>query len=181
MAEPRVLIAKYLRWLPWCWCSPPLPLADIPILGKLRIPRVSTLHVSKSPHHEPSPAWKNGWQKRTVPSARTERRRAGIRTHRSLFRIRLENLYAIYICFDREPQRRRARLSRREDVFDDAFVELMLDTFNDHRHAYAFLCEPARSAGRCIVDRSPGTIVRFRQCRLTPSGNSAGRVLTADT
>ncbi len=49
-----------------------------------------------------------------------------------------KNLYAIFICFDRQPHKIRARLSRREDVFDDDTVELMLDTFHDHRRAYAF-------------------------------------------
>ncbi len=49
-----------------------------------------------------------------------------------------KNLYAIFICFDNEPHNIRARLSRREDVFDDDTVELMLDTFHDHRRAYAF-------------------------------------------
>ncbi len=49
-----------------------------------------------------------------------------------------KNRYAIFICFDSEPQKIRARLSRREDVFDDDTVELMLDTFHDHRRAYAF-------------------------------------------
>jgi hypothetical protein len=50
-----------------------------------------------------------------------------------------KNLYVIFICFDREPQKVRARLSHREDVFDDDAVEVMLDTFHDHRRAYAFL------------------------------------------
>ncbi len=49
-----------------------------------------------------------------------------------------KNLYAIFICFDNDPQKIRARLSRREDVFDDDTVEVMLDTFHDHRRAYAF-------------------------------------------
>jgi uncharacterized protein DUF5916 len=49
-----------------------------------------------------------------------------------------KNLYAIFICFDNQPHHIRARLSRREDVFDDDTVELMLDTFHDHRRAYAF-------------------------------------------
>ena len=49
-----------------------------------------------------------------------------------------KNLYVIFICFDSEPQKLRARLSRREDIFDDDTVEIILDTFHDHRHAYAF-------------------------------------------
>ena len=40
------------------------------------------------------------------------------------------------------PRKIRARLSHREDVFDDDAVELMLDTFHDHRRAYAFFPTP---------------------------------------
>src|SRR5581483_6398574 len=53
-----------------------------------------------------------------------------------------KNLYAIFVCFDTDPGKLRARLSRREDIFDDDSVEIMLDTFNDHRRAYAFLANP---------------------------------------
>lgn len=53
-----------------------------------------------------------------------------------------KNLYAIFVCFDKEPQRLRARLSRREDIIEDDSVEIMLDTFHDRRRAYAFLANP---------------------------------------
>ena len=53
-----------------------------------------------------------------------------------------KNLYVIFICFDNEPHKIRAYLSRREEVFDDDNVELMLDTFHDHRRAYAFFSNP---------------------------------------
>ena len=53
-----------------------------------------------------------------------------------------KNLYAIFVCFDSEPQKLRARLSRREDIIEDDSVELMLDTFHDRRRAYAFLANP---------------------------------------
>jgi hypothetical protein len=53
-----------------------------------------------------------------------------------------KNLYAIFVCFDTEPAKIRARLSRREDVLDDDSVEIMLDTFYDRRRAYAFAANP---------------------------------------
>src|SRR5207248_5860818 len=43
---------------------------------------------------------------------------------------------------EEEPQKTRARLSRPEDVSDDATVELMLDPFHAHRPAYAFSSNP---------------------------------------
>ncbi len=51
-------------------------------------------------------------------------------------------LYSIFVCFDSEPQKIRAHLSRRDDIFDDDTVEIMLDTFHDHRRAYAFNSNP---------------------------------------
>jgi hypothetical protein len=52
-----------------------------------------------------------------------------------------KNLYAVFVCFD-NPKEVRARLSRREDVYDDDDVEIMLDTFHDRRRAYAFQTTP---------------------------------------
>lgn len=53
-----------------------------------------------------------------------------------------ENLYVIFLAFDSAPGGVRARMSRRESVFGDDIVEVMLDTFNDQRRAYAFLTNP---------------------------------------
>ncbi len=52
-----------------------------------------------------------------------------------------KNLYAVFVCFD-DPAKVRARMSRREDIFDDDTVEIMLDTFHDRRRAYAFQTTP---------------------------------------
>jgi hypothetical protein len=52
-----------------------------------------------------------------------------------------KNLYAVFVCFD-DPGQVRARMSRREDIFDDDEVEIMLDTFHDRRRAYAFQTTP---------------------------------------
>jgi hypothetical protein len=53
-----------------------------------------------------------------------------------------KNFYSIFICFDEEPDNVRARMVRREDISGDDAVELMLDTFNDQRRAYAFRTNP---------------------------------------
>ncbi len=52
-----------------------------------------------------------------------------------------KNLYVVFVCFD-DPHQVRARMSRREDIYDDDQVEIMLDTFHDHRRAYAFQTTP---------------------------------------
>ncbi|HTY84331.1 MAG TPA: DUF5916 domain-containing protein [Silvibacterium sp.] len=52
-----------------------------------------------------------------------------------------KNLYVVFVCFD-EPRKVRARMSTREDIFDDDQVEVILDTFHDRRRAYAFQSTP---------------------------------------
>jgi hypothetical protein len=52
------------------------------------------------------------------------------------------HIYAVYVCFDSEPGKIRARLSRREDNKNDDVVDLFLDTFNDQMRGYAFSVNP---------------------------------------
>jgi hypothetical protein len=52
-----------------------------------------------------------------------------------------KNLYVVFVCFDK-PGQVRARMSPREDIYDDDQVEVMLDTFHDRRRAYAFQTTP---------------------------------------
>lgn len=43
------------------------------------------------------------------------------------------NLYAAFVCWDSEPNKIRARMTRREDIFSDDSAEIMIDTFHDAR------------------------------------------------
>jgi hypothetical protein len=50
-------------------------------------------------------------------------------------------LYVIFVAFDREPQKIRARLDRRESItLDEDAVGFYIDTFDDGRRAYQFEC-----------------------------------------
>jgi hypothetical protein len=53
-----------------------------------------------------------------------------------------KNLYAIFVCFDSQPGTVRAQLARRENIYDDDLVQVMLDTFSDERRAYSFVANP---------------------------------------
>jgi len=53
-----------------------------------------------------------------------------------------KNLYVIFVAFDSEPRRIRANLTRREAIFSDDLVQIILDTFQDRRRAYFFFCNP---------------------------------------
>jgi hypothetical protein len=52
------------------------------------------------------------------------------------------NLYAVFLCWDKEPGKIRARMTRREDIFSDDSAEIMIDTFNDARRGYTFAANP---------------------------------------
>jgi len=59
-------------------------------------------------------------------------------------------LHIIFLAHDRDPERIRARMERRESIFerletmsaDEDFVGIYLDTFRDGRRAYEFACNP---------------------------------------
>ncbi len=125
---------------------------------------------------EPAPAWQGklakaqGFRQR-VPSDGapvTERTEA-------YFGYDDKNLYAIFVCFDSDPRQVRARMSRREDVFDDDFVEFMLDTFNDHRRAYAFFSNPLGVQADALWTEGSDPEMNF-DMSFDTVWNSAGRV-----
>lgn len=94
-----------------------------------------------------------------------------------------KNLYVVFICFD-EPGKVRARMSRREDIFSDDNVEIILDTFHDKRRGYAFQTNPLGVQWDAIWteqahEDSTGNIVNFdtsfdtvwdSRGKLTPQG-----------
>jgi hypothetical protein len=49
-----------------------------------------------------------------------------------------KQLYAVFLCFDSQPDKMRARRPLRDSVFDDDSVTIQLDTFHDQQRAYSF-------------------------------------------
>jgi len=52
------------------------------------------------------------------------------------------SFFASFICYDPEPEKIRSSITQRDDIFDDDFVVLYLDTFNDSKTAYQFAFNP---------------------------------------
>jgi Domain of unknown function (DUF5916) len=52
------------------------------------------------------------------------------------------NFYVVFVCRASDPSRLRARMSRREAIFSDDFVAVLLDTFDDHQRSYMFFSNP---------------------------------------
>ena len=53
-----------------------------------------------------------------------------------------EQLHVIFLAFDDNPSQIRANLSSRENIDGDDIVEMVIDTFNDQRAAFAFRSTP---------------------------------------
>jgi len=53
-----------------------------------------------------------------------------------------ENLYFAFRCYDREPDKIKASLTARDNINQDDWVCLNLDTFNDRQSLYAFYVNP---------------------------------------
>ena len=86
-----------------------------------------------------------------------------------------ENLYVIFVCFDSEAEKIRARMSRREKTEGDDYVFLSLDTFWDKRRSYEFNSNPLgiQTDGRYVegvgYDKAFDTLWESRG-RLTEKG-----------
>ncbi len=53
-----------------------------------------------------------------------------------------QHLYVVFVAWDEEPDKIRARLNRREQIRADETVEIQLDTFGDQQRAFSFLTNP---------------------------------------
>ena len=122
----------------------PVFATDAPNFGQLQIPRLSAApKLEDFLEMKPTPAWEGKLLQVEGLKQRIPRDGAPV-SQRTVIYLGYDdkNLYAIFVCFDTEPEKIRARLARREDIFDDDSVEIMLDTFHDHRRAYSFLTNP---------------------------------------
>jgi len=66
---------------------------------------------------------------------------AGERTA-AMFGYDDNNLYLALICFYDQPDKIRASICKRDDIFEDDFIIFYLDTFNDGKSAYQFAFNP---------------------------------------
>jgi hypothetical protein len=118
--------------------------ADVPRFGRIAIPRIDSpprLEDFLDMHPTPRLARKFVKVDHLTQRIPTDGAPSSEKTEIYLA-YDAKNLYAIFLCFDSEPNKIRARLSRRDDLIDDDSVEVMLDTFHDHRRSYTFLSNP---------------------------------------
>jgi hypothetical protein len=84
------------------------------------------------------------------------------------------NFYAVFVC-ESPPGEIRARISKREDIFNDDIVGVMLDTYHDRQHAYEFLVNAHGVQLDAITSEGQGDDLSFdtlwySEGRVTPEG-----------
>lgn len=85
-----------------------------------------------------------------------------------------KNIYAVFVCVD-DPDKIRARMANRENVFSDDLVRLTIDTFRDNQHAYSFGVNPLGVQTEHIITEGQRPNLSFdtlwySRGRLTPQG-----------
>jgi hypothetical protein len=63
-----------------------------------------------------------------------------------------ENFYFAFRCFDGEPSKVKAAVSKRDDIFQDDVVFIILDTFNDRQSGFSFILNPLGIQGDGMVN-----------------------------
>ena len=71
------------------------------------------------------------------------------------------NLYVAFVCKTRDPSSIRARLSRRESLFDDDFVAVHLDPFQERQRAYMFFANPVGVQADGVTSEGSGDDMSF--------------------
>jgi len=65
-----------------------------------------------------------------------------------------EHLYFAFKAYDPNPEKIRAFIQQRDGIFQDDFVGVILDTFNDERRGFEFFVNPLGSQGELTVDET---------------------------
>jgi hypothetical protein len=63
-----------------------------------------------------------------------------------------ENFYFAFRCYDNEPSRIKAAVSKRDNIFQDDVVFIILDTFNDNQSGFSFIVNPLGIQGDGMVN-----------------------------
>jgi len=63
-----------------------------------------------------------------------------------------ENFYFGVRCYAKEPNRIKASVTKRDNMFEDDFVGIIIDTFNDKQKGYGFLINPLGIQGDGMMD-----------------------------
>lgn len=62
-----------------------------------------------------------------------------------------DNIYFAFRCYDKEPGKLKATMTRRDNIFEEDFAAVIIDTYNDRQSGYGFLINPLGIQGDGIM------------------------------
>ena len=80
-----------------------------------------------------------------------------------------KNIYFAFRCYDSDPKKLRATITNRDNIIDDDWIAVFIDTFNEKRRAYSFFINPRgvqmdlmriEEGGNDYMDESWDTVFR---------------------
>lgn len=151
-----------------------LVLLTPPSAVNIAVPRIQEPIVIDGVLDEP------GWAAATVLEDFVATRPVEGREPSQATRVRVvrddERLYVSFEAFDLEPSGIRAKLSDRDAIFDDDFVAIVLDPFQDLRRAFILMANPLGAQADCVFiegafgDDCSWDVVFASEGRLVPGG-----------
>ena len=72
-----------------------------------------------------------------------------------------ENFYFAFRCYDSEPDKVKAAMSKRDNIFQDDIVFINVDTFNDNQSAFVFMLNPLGIQGDGMLTVAGNVEVSF--------------------
>jgi hypothetical protein len=72
-----------------------------------------------------------------------------------------KNLYYAFRCFDSHPKKIRCSITNRDNIIDDDWIFIFLDSFNEKRRAFSFILNPAGIQMDAIRTEEGGLLFRW--------------------
>jgi len=119
--------------------------AAAPALGKAAAPPVIDGLLD-------DPAWAAGRKYEGFKTFKPDYGKDASQRTEAYFTYDPENFYFAFRCYDSDPSKIKAAMSKRDAIFQDDIVFIILDTFNDAQSGYGFIINPLGIQGDGMLD-----------------------------
>lgn len=119
--------------------------ATVPVLTKAATPPVIDGVLD-------DPAWASGLKYDGFKTFKPDYGKEASQKTEATIAYDAENFYFAFRCYDSDPSKIKAAMSKRDNIFQDDIVFLVLDPFNDAQSGFSFIINPLGIQGDGMVD-----------------------------
>jgi hypothetical protein len=121
------------------------PAENVPVLNKAAAPPVIDGVLD-------DPAWAAGLKFDGFKTFKPDYFKDASQRTEAFIAYDAENFYFAFRCYDNEPSRVKAAVSKRDNIFQDDVVFIIIDTFNDNQSGFSFIVNPLGIQGDGMVN-----------------------------